>query len=270
MGGQEGVLLLATVPEGRRLAGAGTLALADQPFPAGSVFKVVTAFAAAQELPLDLSQTIPCRGVYRVGQKRFYCSVPGGHGPLSLVEALAQSCNVHFYVLARRIGPATLARYALQLGWPAHRLDLTDTGDAEGTLRFGIGQRGVTITPREMLDWVVHLARNVSASTAAGPAATGTLRERQAFQVIAQGLRQAVAQGTARRASLPDVAVAAKTGSPTSVQDPTRLQAWCVGYAPAEAPEVAFVVFVKDGMGGTTAAPLAGSVLRACFHPFRP
>jgi cell division protein FtsI/penicillin-binding protein 2 len=40
---------------------------------------------------------------------------------------------------------------------------------------------------------------------------------------------------------------------------------WFVGYAPAEAPEVALVVFLQHGTGGTDAAPLAARILRQYF-----
>jgi penicillin-binding protein 2 len=41
--------------------------------------------------------------------------------------------------------------------------------------------------------------------------------------------------------------------------------AWFVGYAPAEEPEIALVVFLERGTGAGDAAPLAGKILRHYF-----
>jgi cell division protein FtsI/penicillin-binding protein 2 len=50
--------------------------------------------------------------------------------------------------------------------------------------------------------------------------------------------------------------VAGKTGT---ASDPGagRIHAWFAGYAPAESPRVAIVVFLEQGSGGRDAAPIA-------------
>ena len=68
-----------------------------------------------------------------------------------------------------------------------------------------------------------------------------------------------VDRGTGTAASLPDVAVAGKTG--TSQTGPV----WFVGFAPADEPQIAVAVLVldpgPDGSGGRTAAPIGRAVL---------
>jgi penicillin-binding protein 2 len=67
--------------------------------------------------------------------------------------------------------------------------------------------------------------------------------------------------------------VAAKTGSAetgrrTSGRDYTH--SWFAGYAPADDPEVAFVVLLEEaGYGGQAAAPAALEILRAYFETTR-
>jgi cell division protein FtsI/penicillin-binding protein 2 len=57
-----------------------------------------------------------------------------------------------------------------------------------------------------------------------------------------------------------DMKVAGKTGTAASRNNP-RTHGFFVGYAPAEKPEIAVVVFVQQGRG-TDAAALAQTVFR--------
>lgn len=93
----------------------------------------------------------------------------------------------------------------------------------------------------------------------------------QHLELARQGLRGAVAWGTARRADLPEVAVAGKTGTaefpgPRDEQGNLPTHAWFTAFAPYEDPEIALVVFVaRGGEGSTTAVPIAAQILRYYF-----
>jgi len=83
--------------------------------------------------------------------------------------------------------------------------------------------------------------------------------------------------GTARRAAVRGIQVAAKTGTAQVFKksagiDADRMpkherdHAWLVGYAPADNPQIAFAVVVEHGgHGGTTAAPIVRTVLETFF-----
>lgn len=93
----------------------------------------------------------------------------------------------------------------------------------------------------------------------------------QNLEIVRQGLRGAVAWGTARRADLPGVAVAGKTGTaqflgPRDKKGNLPTHAWFTAFAPYENPEVALVVFVAGGgEGSSTAVPIAAQILRYYF-----
>ncbi len=77
-------------------------------------------------------------------------------------------------------------------------------------------------------------------------------------------------EGSCRAAAVPGVAVAGKTGTAPALDGSHVTHAWFVGYAPADAPEVALVVFLKRGTGGADAAPLAAQILQPVFRPKAP
>ena len=71
---------------------------------------------------------------------------------------------------------------------------------------------------------------------------------------INAGLRDCVRYGTGQLANITGYDVAGKTGTPPGY-------AWFAGWAPAEHPEVVFVVLTRHGSGGLDAAPIAREML---------
>ena len=68
----------------------------------GSVFKLVTAAAALDEIPDIGSRTFTCEGSAVIGGETIQCN--GVHGTLNFEEALAHSCNVVFGEIAAELG----------------------------------------------------------------------------------------------------------------------------------------------------------------------
>ncbi len=89
-------------------------ALRETYYP-GSTFKIIPALAALEEGLVDPDQKQVCHGRYELGRHVFRCMK--AHGPVSLHEALAQSCNVYFYHLAEKVGLERMARWAERFGF---------------------------------------------------------------------------------------------------------------------------------------------------------
>jgi cell division protein FtsI/penicillin-binding protein 2 len=87
----------------------------------------------------------------------------------------------------------------------------------------------------------------------------------ETFKILAEGLEECVRSGTGQGAAVEGVRVAGKTGTATSLDGSGATHAWFVGYAPADEPEIALVVFLERGTGAADAAPLAGRILRHYF-----
>lgn len=90
-------------------------ALAGQ-YPPGSTFKMVTALALLEEGAITSKSTVFCPGHYELGRDRFHCWKHSGHGWVSVVSALAESCDTFFYKNSTEIGIDKIAEMARRLG----------------------------------------------------------------------------------------------------------------------------------------------------------
>jgi penicillin-binding protein A len=82
---------------------------------------------------------------------------------------------------------------------------------------------------------------------------------------LTQMMTSVVANGTGRKAQIPGISVAGKTGT---AQNAATDHAWFVGFAPADHPKIAVAVFIKNGgaTGGDLSAPLARQVMQAYLN----
>lgn len=85
-------------------------------YPPGSTFKMATALAGLHMKAITPAEKLTCRGYYDLADHRFRCWNRTGHGPVSLHEALRESCDVYFFEVARRLGIDAIADMARMLG----------------------------------------------------------------------------------------------------------------------------------------------------------
>lgn len=271
-------------------------------YPPGSSFKLVTAAAGLAEGVIGPETRYRCNGSARVAGRTFRCHRAQGHGDLTLREAIAKSCNVFFYRLSEALDVDVIASYAraFGLGSPTG-VDLrNETGGliptrewkrrvygerwyASETASVAVGQGAVSVTPIQMARVAAAVASfgRVPTPRLAGSAAPKvmTALAPEHFEVLREGMREAVVSGTAWRARIPIAPVAGKTGTaqvasadlvaPNNEDRPYELRthAWFVGFAPFEDPEIAVAVVVEHGGGGgAAAAPIGAEVLRAYFE----
>jgi peptidoglycan glycosyltransferase len=84
-------------------------------------------------------------------------------------------------------------------------------------------------------------------------------------QQLTEMMTDVVNEGTGGAAALSEVQVAGKTGTAEIDTDQGINQAWFIGFAPADDPQIAIAATVErtSGQGGTVAAPVAQQVLEA-------
>lgn len=145
----------------------------------GSIFKIVTAAAALEAGVTSADELFYCSGQYE--KYGLSCLKGKGHGPLTLAQGFAVSCNTVFAALAERLSGAQLQGAALSLGlgreisWQSEKtlgfqLLKPLSGEQKGTIfnslqtddigtrvQTAIGQRDVQVTPLQAANLIVTL-----------------------------------------------------------------------------------------------------------------
>lgn len=85
-------------------------------YPPASIFKLVTMSAALENKIIDLDTTWYCTGSMTFADRVIQCHKHEGHGAVRAQQALAQSCNIPFYEIGKKIKIDTLAHYAHKFG----------------------------------------------------------------------------------------------------------------------------------------------------------
>ncbi len=258
-------------------------------YPPGSIFKIVTAAAALEAGEVRPGDWFQCTGAFHIGSWRMRCWNRSGHGDVSFTQGFAQSCNVMFANLGRRVGAEGLAAMArrLGLGQPSG-VDLPD--EAAGlvptpewkqarrkqawypgdTCQMAIGQGDCEVTPLQMAQLVAaianggtlvrpHIVLSVAGEPEARqPAAVGSAGlQASTIAAIVEGMKGVVAPGgTAASIATDRYEIAGKTG--TAQASGGEAHAWFAGFAPADSPVIAVAVVVEHGGSGPeAAAPIA-------------
>lgn len=271
--GRLGGAVVMDVRSGKVIAIVRSDVSAQELHPPGSIFKLVTAFAALQENVAENDSVFQCNGGVKIGQSRLNCTLPNGHGRIAFPGAIARSCNVSFYELGRRLGSTRILKYARMFGL-SEKVKGYSRAQAFGTLpesvngpidsaRLAIGQaRGFEITLLE----AAEMARRLCATYS--PLANSE-RARKNLRYVREGMRLAVLKGTCKNAAVDGIDVAGKTGSPEAGANGDQRSAWFVGFAPYDKPEIVVAVFINRGHGYDTAAPIASKIFKAYFEDKR-
>lgn len=285
-------------------------------FPPGSIYKSVLALAGLQEGVITPEKTFFCNGSFELGGQTFHCHDRKGHGTVNLATALMVSCDVFFYQTGIALGVDRIARYARALGL-GERLGLglnlerpglipttqwkKETFKAPWTVgetpSISIGQGANLLTPLQMVSlysaianggkiWKPHLISRVMnpRGKILFEAKPELIKEasdisQKNYEIVRSALEGVVMndRGTGKRARIPGVTVAGKSGSvqvvslkknrnQTNVAMKWKEHAIFVAFSPTEHAEIAVIVVSENdsvGGGGASAAPVAGKILDA-------
>jgi len=268
----------------------------------GSTFKPVVALAGLELGVIGPDLRVTCHGGANFYGRYFRCHLARGHGSVGLYRALADSCDVYFYTVGNRLGIDNIARYAETVGF-GRRTGIDLPGEAAGlvpstrwklrtfrqkwyageTISVAIGQGALTVTPLQLAYAIGGLAmggvwRRPHVALDAGKRAEPRriALDPAHTQAISEALWAVVNdKGTGLRARLPGIEVCGKTGtsqlaSLRAARNPKLAEklkdnAWFVGYAPKQNPEIVVVALFEAGEHGHLAAPIVRDVLKAYF-----
>jgi penicillin-binding protein 2 len=262
---------------------------AFQGFPPASTFKIVTSVAGLESGRYSADSKVMTMNSFCYAGLCY--GDHGAHGAIGFPFALAVSSNTFYYQVGLKVGPDELFKAARRMGYGrVTGVELVEEetpgllGDqawkrevlGEGwtpvdTITSAIGQGALQVTP-------IQMARLYAAVANGGWLVTPHLVERPTertwiglkpatLQVLRDGLRQVVTNGTAKLLNDPSLPpVAGKTG--TGEDPPRPDHAWFGGYAPADKPTLVIIAFGENsgGYGGTVAAPMVKALMTTWFR----
>ncbi|MBZ5525014.1 MAG: serine hydrolase [Acidobacteriia bacterium] len=258
MAGKSGAVVVINVATGKILAKSHLDVAAQRLTYPGSTLKPFVLMELLSSGRVKPDQRIMCRRPLYVGGKRMDCAHPEGVEVLDAPDAIAYSCNSYFAAVANRLSGDELALLLRRAGFtsqphlaPVEAAGAVTRAEAEPELQLQVlGHWGIEVTPLELLAAYRNLALQKLRNHDLGSAAP-----------VFDGLERAVRYGVAHAAQPHHTTAAGKTGTASSMNTP-RTHGFFVGYAPADKPEIAIVVYLERGRG-IDAAAIAGKVFDA-------
>lgn len=262
MNNQRGTAVVLDIHSGHVIASAHLDVAGRRLVAPGSSIKPFTLLALLQSGKVDEQTSLECKRVVSISGRKLDCSHPPTTEPLGPAEALAYSCNSYFTTVALRLSPEELQSRFVQDGFtsatglsPDEVTGSVSKAQSPQQVQLqAIGEWGIRITPLELVKAYRALAL---LRTEHNPK----------LEPLFAGLDQSVSYGMGRLAQpASSLKVAGKTG--TAVADEGAwTHAWFAGYAPAENPQIALVVFLEKGHGGGDAAMVARDIFTAFSAP---
>jgi penicillin-binding protein 2 len=269
----------------------------------GSVFKILMATAMLESKAVPADYHVFCPGSAEFYGRVFHDWDKKGHGDVDVHKAIVHSCDVFFYNLGKQLGIDRISFYAGNLGL-GHKTGVDLPGEEPGvmpseawkerlfhqkwypgeTISVAIGQGAIAVTPIQ-LAYVIGgiitggrfhqphlLLTNEAAPEIDFPISDSTV------ETVTQGMYGVVNEqgGTGSLSKLPGIELCGKTGSAqvisnqglarTGKQAALKDNAWFVGFAPRQNPEIVVSVLVQGGEhGASAAAPIARDVVKAYY-----
>lgn len=252
-------------------------------YPPASTFKIIMTTALLEENLISPEKEIDCDGEIEYGDRIFRCHIRRpGHGPVNLKEALAQSCDVYYWVTGRDyLGVERIASYAREFGlgssaevdlpsqtagfiptpqWKERRFHERWLGG--DTMNMSIGQGFMLTSPLQMANVTAmvindgtiyrpHLLKEVrdpvsnAIVTSVSPAILSSSSiSASTFAKVREDMRFVITNGTAQFPMKNKIVqLAGKTGT-AEVGLLDRWHSWMVAYGPYDAPAEETIVVV--------------------------
>ena len=250
-------------------------AVADTYMP-GSVFKMCVASAALEENLVNEKTSFTCTGSIEVEGETIHCSNISGHGTQNFVEVISNSCNPAFIQIGQMLGASKFRQYYQGFGF-SDKTGIDLPGEAEdsfwkegkmGGVDLAVASFGqnFSITPIQMITACAAVSNGgyvvqphvVSKITDSKGNVIKTVDKKVKRQVISDDtskkMNEYLEYNTERQGAaagyISGYKVAGKTGT-TEKRGVTKIESsfsedyissFC-GYAPADDPQIAMLVF---------------------------
>ena len=254
-------------------------------------------------LQLDKDKVFLCRGIYWYKTWPYRCWRVSGHGWMNLERAIIESCDIFFLQLGLQVKVDKIYRVARRFGLGSKtKIDLDSEVPGlvpnprwkestqhmpwfpGNTIQMSFGQGYLLTTPLQMLDVASGLAmdgkiyrphfmyRVVDQNTGrtvfekAPELQQDAEMDQKYMDFIKMTMEKVVSSnsGTGKKARIPGVRVAGKTGTAENPHGDSH--AWFACFAPVAEPKVAVIALVENGgEGGIVAAPMAKRLMESAL-----
>ena len=257
----------------------------------GSTFKIITASAGLEAGVVHLDDKFSCPGFRIVEDRKIRCHKVGGHGAETFLQGAMNSCNPVFIDVGQRLGVDSFYHYFEQFGLlgktgidlPGEAATIMHKKENMGlvelaTVSFG---QSFQITPIQLITTassIINGGRRITPLFAVSAESTDGMFYRKFSYPERSGvvsgstsetmryiLEQVVAEGSGKRAKLPEYRIGGKTA--TSEKLPRSLKKYIssfLGFAPADDPQVIALITIDEPVGiyygGTIAAPVIADI----------
>jgi penicillin-binding protein A len=276
-------------------------------YPPGSTFKVVTAAAGLESGTITPETAFSAPSPLEVEGTPLENDFNTSYPPITLDTALTNSVNTWFGQLGQQVGQDRLFETMEKFGFNSTPpIDLPEDqvyesgvyseghllhrNDPVDLARVAIGQERLAVTPLQMamvaaavanegrlmkpqiwsrvIDPDGRVVKRLEAAEYSQPLSAETAAE---LNTAMQGV---VSEGTGTNAAIPGVTVAGKTGTAETPYNDScgggtdENQAWFIGFAPAEDPEIAIAATVEctTQFGNDVAAPIFRDVAESILN----
>lgn len=257
----------------------------------GSIFKIVTAACAIENIPDIYERTFQCSGEHNIDGEPITCE--NAHGTIDFTTAFAQSCNVVFAQLAVELGEEKMTETATAMGFnKSFEVSGVTLSKSVYNLENALGDNQLGwsgIGQFEDLANPLHMAIMCGAIAKGGTPVTpyfldsdssllqkiGVTKAKESEQMLSedtavklQDLMRTTADYyyNARGLTMGGLDFCAKTGTAEVLED-KEPNGWIVGFTEDENHPYAFAVVVEEGGYGISAAgPVASAAISSLVN----
>ena len=263
----------------------------------GSIFKIVTASACLEEKLVSLDEHFFCPGYTVVEDRRIRCHKVQGHGSLSFVQAVENSCNPSFVNLGLRLGTDRFYDYFETFGLlkttgidlPGEAGTIMHEKDKMGlvelaTISFG---QSFQITPIQIVTTVssiinggTRIVPHLAVKTVDDEGNTKRIfqydnNERICSEETSKTMRyileRVISEGGGSNGAVEGFMVGGKTAtSETLPRGQGKYISSFIGFAPADDPEIIAIAIINHPQGTYYGGTIAAPVIRQLFENILP
>ena len=264
-------------------------------FTPGSIFKICTTLEYIRENPGYDSYSYTCQGSISLsdgngGSQSLACYHNTVHGTQNLVQSFANSCNASFANIGTTLSASNFTNLANTLLFnqklptkiphlqSSFKADSSDSDWLTGATAIGQGNTTMTPLHAAMITSAIanggvlmepYLVNNIQSSDGSivkkyMPESYGNLMTTSEAAILTDMMVSTVTSGTATALSGMGYSVAGKTG--TAEIDNYGNNAWFVGFAPVENPQIAVCVLVENA--STSSSYVAVPIAQQLFYAY--